>query len=72
MKSRFRLVVLPGGRPEGAPSRRRLARSSLRVLRGGRSPEMQRAIAEALDTARQMRREIEQRLSRAMEPDERG
>lgn len=67
MERRFRPVVLPGGRPAGAPTRRRLSRSSLRVLPGGVPPEVERALADAVAAARDLRREVEQRLARALE-----
>ena len=69
----FRFAVLPGGRPPGAPARRRLPRTALRVVPGGVSPEVERALAEAVAAAREMRREIEQRLTRALDRfDDRG
>jgi hypothetical protein len=67
MDSRFRPVVLPGGRPAGAPARRRLPRSALRVVRGGVTPEVERALADAVEAAREMRREIEQRIAKALD-----
>jgi hypothetical protein len=67
MERRFRPVVLRGGRPPGAPSRRRLARSALRVIPGGVTPEVERALADAVAAARRMREEIEQRLARALD-----
>ena len=67
MESRFRPVVLTGGRPPGAPVRRRLSRSSLRVLQGGVPPDVERALADAVAAARDLRREVEQRLARALE-----
>jgi len=67
MERRFRPVVLRGGRPWDAPTRRRLARSALRVVPGGLSPEVERALAEAVAAARQMREEIEERIARALD-----
>jgi hypothetical protein len=67
MERRFRPVVLRGGRPPDAPARRRLARSALRVVPGGLTPEVERALAEAVAAARQMREEIEQRIARALD-----
>jgi hypothetical protein len=67
MERRFRPVVLQGGRPSGAPVRRRVPRTAFRVVEGGASPEVERALAEAVDAARQMRLEIEQRIARALD-----
>ena len=66
MKSRFRPIVLPGGRAAGAPSRPRLTRASLRVLRGS-SDEASRALNEAVAAARRMRQETEQRRARLLD-----
>ncbi len=67
MDRRFTPVVLRGGRPPGAPPRRRLGRGALRVVPGGLTPEVEQALAAAVETAREMRREIEQRIARALE-----
>jgi hypothetical protein len=67
METRPRLVVLTGGRPANAPARRRLPRSALRVVRGGVTFEVERALADAVAAARQMRREIEQRIAQALD-----
>ena len=60
-------MVLQGGRPPEAPTRRRLARTALRVVPGGLTPEVERALADAVAAARQMREEIEQRIARALD-----
>jgi hypothetical protein len=64
---RPRLTLLPGGRPRGAPVGRPLARSALRVIDGGHPAELEEALAEAVEAARQMRLEIERRIARALE-----
>jgi hypothetical protein len=70
MDRRVRLVVLPGGRPAGAPGGRR---ARLRVVLGGASPAVQRGLAEAVAAAREMRRERERRIARALEgPEDHG
>jgi hypothetical protein len=66
---RVRLVVLPGGRthaeePGSEPS---LPREPLRVIQGGPAGDLQAAIEETVQAARQMRREIEERIARALE-----
>ncbi len=72
---RVRLVLVPGGRlgePEdGAPGA--LPREALRVIRGGPTGDVATAIKEAIEAARQMRLEIEQRIARALDAfDEKG
>jgi hypothetical protein len=67
MERRFRPVIIAGGRPAGAPPRRRLPRSALRVVRGGVTPEVERALADAVAAAREMRQEIERRIARALD-----
>jgi hypothetical protein len=59
------LSVLEGGRT-GATTPR-LTRSSLRVISGGEAGDLQAAIEETVQAARQMRREIEERIARALE-----
>jgi hypothetical protein len=63
------LSLLTGGRTGdgGAPTRPRLARESLRVIPGGEAGDLQAAIEETVQAARQMRREIEERIARALE-----
>ena len=65
--ARPRLEVLPGGRADGAPSRPRLATSQLEVIAGGAAAELERALAEAVEAAREMRLEIERRIARELE-----
>jgi hypothetical protein len=73
MDRRSRLVLLPGGRPPGAPARRRLSRSNVRVLDGGVPPDVERAIAAAVAAAKEIRRERERRIARALDiPDDQG
>ncbi len=64
---RIRLVVLAGGKAPGAPAGRPRARGTLRVVEGGRPAELESALAEAIEAARQMRLEIERRIARALE-----
>ena len=54
------------GRDAGA-QRPRLTRSALRVIPGGDAGDLQAAIEETVLAARQMRREIEERIARALE-----
>ncbi len=62
-----RLLVLDGGRKAGAPRGGALPREALRVIRGGPASDVQAAIEETVAAARRMRREIEERISRALE-----
>jgi hypothetical protein len=39
----------------------------LRLIEGGRATELEQALAEAIDAARQMRLEIERRIASALE-----
>jgi hypothetical protein len=66
MRSRFRPIVLPGGRAANSPGRPRLNRRSLRVI-NGRSREIDRALGDAVAAARLIRREAEQRRARSLE-----
>jgi hypothetical protein len=59
------LVLLSGGRPASAPDRRSLAR--LRLHNGGEAADLEEALAEAVETARLMRLEIERRIARALD-----
>jgi hypothetical protein len=65
VRNRFR--VLPGGRPTGAPRRSLNRVPALRVIDGGAGADVERALAEAVEAARQMRLEIEQRIARELE-----
>jgi len=69
---RPRLVVLPGGRAAGAPDVHPPGRGALRLVRGEYATELEEALAEAVEAARQMRLEIERRIARALEAFERG
>jgi hypothetical protein len=60
------LSVLKGGRT-GAGGAPRLRREALRVIPGGDAGDLQAAIEETVQAARQMRREIEERIARALE-----
>jgi hypothetical protein len=72
MEKRRSFVVLSGGRPAGAPSRRP-RRSTLRVVHRTAPPEVERGLAEAVDAAREIREERERRIARALDrPDDRG
>jgi hypothetical protein len=63
------LSVLRGGRidGDGGPHRPRLPREALRVIPGGPEGDLQAAIEETVQAARQMRREIEERIARALD-----
>ncbi len=63
--SRPPLVLLPGGRSATAPDRRSLAR--LHLHGGGEAADLEEALAEAVETARLMRLEIERRIARALD-----
>ena len=65
--SRPRLVLLPGGKATDAPAAPPLARGALRVVHGNDAAELEEALAEAVEAARQMRLEIERRIARALE-----
>ncbi|HEX9242622.1 MAG TPA: hypothetical protein VF875_09305 [Anaeromyxobacter sp.] len=49
------------------PRRPRLPREALRVIPGGEAGDLQAAIEETVLAARQMRREIEERIARALD-----
>ncbi len=59
------LVLLPGGRPAAAPDHR--SHANLRVHSGGEAADLEEALAEAVETARLMRLEIERRIARALD-----
>jgi hypothetical protein len=63
------LCLLRGGRADGdgAPHRPPLPREALRVIPGGPEGDLQAAIEETVQAARQMRREIEERIARALD-----
>jgi hypothetical protein len=63
------LRLLQGGRTEHdtGPHRPPLPRAALRVIPGGEAGDLQAAIEETVQAARQMRREIEERIARALE-----
>ena len=50
-----------------ATTRPGLPREALRVIPGGEAGDLQAAIEETVQAARQMRREIEERIARALE-----
>jgi hypothetical protein len=60
----MQLLVLEGGRQPGAPGRHALRRETLRVIPGG---DLQATIEETVLAARRLRREIEDRIARALE-----
>jgi hypothetical protein len=66
---RSHLCLLQGGRMEtdAGPQRPRLPRDAFRVIPGGEAGDLQAAIEETVQAARQMRREIEERIARALE-----
>jgi hypothetical protein len=60
------LVLLEGGRaadPAGATP----SRGSLRLVRGGPASDLQAALEETVAAARKVRRDIEERIARALE-----
>jgi hypothetical protein len=62
------LVVLRGGRADDdGDAPRALSRSDLRVIPGGPAGDLHAAIEETVLAARQMRREIEERIARALD-----
>lgn len=63
------LVVLQGGRrrAEGGEVVPALSRENLRVIPGGPAGDVQARIEETVLAARQMRREIEERIARALD-----
>ena len=65
--ARPRLEVLAGGRADGVPPSPLLVRSDLQVIAGGTAGEVERALAEAVEAAREMRLEIERRIAHALE-----
>ena len=66
--SRDRFKVLPGGRPAGQPHLDPDRVPAFRVIEGGADGgDVEQALAEAVEAARQMRREIERRIARALE-----
>jgi hypothetical protein len=64
---RVRLVVLRGGRANGDAVERAIGREDLRVIPGGPAGDVHAAIEETVLAARQMRREIEERIARALD-----
>jgi hypothetical protein len=63
------LVLLQGGRKEGDAVGvvERLPRDALRVIPGGPAGDLQAALEETVLAARQVRKEIEERIARALE-----
>jgi hypothetical protein len=66
---RVQLVVLRGGRADGdgGTVHRAITREDLRVIPGGPAGDVHAAIEETVLAARQMRREIEERIARALD-----
>jgi hypothetical protein len=61
------LTLIAGGGSPLPTDRPSLARATLHVIQGGASPEVERALADAVETARAMRVEIERRIAEALE-----
>ena len=61
------LSLLQGGWTAGGAQRPRLPRAALRVIPGGEAGDLQAAIEETVQAARQMRREIEERIARELD-----
>ncbi len=64
---RHRYRVLQGGRSADAPTVEPDRVPAFRVIEGGTGADVELALAEAVEAARQMRREIERRIARALE-----
>jgi hypothetical protein len=64
---RRHLTLLPGGKESAAPDGPPEARPGLRLVSGDHTKELETALADAVETARQMRLEIERRIARALE-----
>ena len=67
--SSVHLVLLAGGREpgDGQPTERLLRREDLRVIPGGPDGDVQAAIERTVLAAREMRRQIEERIARDLE-----
>ncbi len=64
------LVLLEGGRsaePDDDPAAAPPARGSLRLVRPGPPSDLQAALEETVQAARKVRREIEERIARALD-----
>jgi hypothetical protein len=67
-RPRTRLVLVRGGRPRDAgPPEDAAAPPALRVVRGGAADELQADLERAIATARRIRQEIQDRISRALD-----
>jgi hypothetical protein len=64
--ARRQLLLLDGGRKAGAPPGSVLPREALRVIPGGSAGDVQAAIEETVEASRRVRREIEERIARAL------
>lgn len=65
---KLQLTLLPGGRTaDDPPSGDPLPREALRVIPGGPAGDLQAAIEETVQAARQMRAEIEARIAKALD-----
>ncbi len=60
-------MLLRGGRADDAPPARPKAEGTLRVVHAPSAAELEDALQEAVEAARQMRLEIERRIARALE-----
>jgi hypothetical protein len=60
------LVVLEGGR-SGADGESPPSRALLRLVRAGPTSDLQAALEETVAAARQVRRDIEERIARALD-----
>jgi hypothetical protein len=65
--ARPQLILVRGGRKADAPSGRPLPRDALRVIPGGPAGDLQAAIEETVEAARKMRKEIEDRIAKALD-----
>ena len=62
------LTLIFGGGPQAVSLRPSLARPTLRVIQGGSMRRVDQTLVDAIETARTMRLQIEQRIARALDP----
>jgi hypothetical protein len=63
---RPKLVVLPGGKAQGDADEQR-SRAELHLLPGDSGEAVRKTVAQAVEAARRVRQEIEQRIARALD-----
>jgi hypothetical protein len=67
LRPRLSLIRGEGAGSTPGPGRAGVRREPFRVIPGGEAGDLQAAIEETVEAARQMRREIEERIARALE-----